>query len=105
MDRARDLVFLGVSGHFKLGGQGKYRLRREDRIQPRRQPFLGSRVKTVAIGVGARQASVVKQGDDLLGSEIPKARRISRNPLSDAVAAAARRAFRAQPCAAFANAQ
>lgn len=71
VDRARDLVFLGISGHFELGGEREYRLRRQQRIQPRRQPFLGGRVDAVAIGVGARQPPVVKQDVYLFCAKIP----------------------------------
>ena len=83
MDRTRDFVFFRVARHLELGHQRKDRLRRNHRIQPFRQPFLGRRVEAVLINITDFQPPVLKHHGDRFMPQVPKGGRVARDAFAD----------------------
>ena len=105
MHGARDFVFLGVPGHFKLGDQWKQRLGGKRAVEPLRQPFLGRGVEPVAEEVGNREPPVMEQHLDLARAQVPERGRVAGDALGDPVLAGARGAVRPHAFATFADAE
>ena len=81
--RLGDLVLFPLANHFELGCNRKEGLRRKDTPETDREVFSRGRVKSIAVQIRDRYATVMEQHPDLLRSKIPEARSVSRNSLQD----------------------
>lgn len=102
---ARNFVFFGIAGHFKLRGHGKHRLCCENVWQALWQPFFGRGIEPVLVNIRNGQTPVMEQDRDVPVPQIPKGRRIARDAFADRIIAQTGHALITQARAPFANAQ
>ena len=81
--RLGDLVFFPLANHLELGCNRKEGLRRKDIPESDREVFSRGRIKSIAVQIRDRYATVMEQHPDLLRSKIPETGSVSRDSLQD----------------------